>query len=291
MEVKAMPNRNLHVRDEKLLLFAAGDLAAETNVAIQKHLEICALCRTRIKELREAEIRLGKLNSETWDQPFPPIDGARALLKARMARLEKEQRVRVWTDGWSLFGNTQTAVLTGVAVLACLLVAVKMRVPADEARLTFTEIKRGEEPDLQLTPGATVPITRDEVCSSTAAATASEIPISLKQKVLKRYGVSQAQSDGYELDYLITPELGGATDIRNLWPEPYHNVWNAHVKDQLEDRLHRMVCRGDVDLATAQHDIATDWIAAYHKYFHAESPLSEGSTQNLSRSGLFQPNT
>jgi hypothetical protein len=145
----------------------------------------------------------------------------------------------------------------------------------------LAEISRGEEPDSQLTPGATVPVTRGEVCSSTTAMRVADIPVALKQRVFELYGLSRAQADGYELDYLITPELGGATDLRNLWPEPYQDVWNAHVKDQLEDRLHRMVCRGDVDLATAQHDIATDWIAAYHKYFHTQNPVSDGSTRNL----------
>ena len=83
-----------------------------------------------------------------------------------------------------------------------------------------------------------------------------------------------AQPRAYEVDYLITPELGGADDIRNLWPEPYSaTVWNAHVKDALEDRLHQMVCTGQIDLATAQHDIATDWISAYKRYFHTERPL------------------
>lgn len=78
------------------------------------------------------------------------------------------------------------------------------------------------------------------------------------------------------MDYLITPELGGATDIRNLWPEPYYDTaWNAHVKDQLEERLHEMVCRGDVDLATAQQDISKDWIAAYRKYFHTDQPIAD----------------
>ena len=38
-----------------------------------------------------------------------------------------------------------------------------------------------------------------------------------------------------------------------------------------------MVCRGDVDLTTAQHDISTDWIAAYRKYFHADRPVSDDS--------------
>jgi len=34
------------------------------------------------------------------------------------------------------------------------------------------------------------------------------------------------------------------------------------------------VCSGKLDLATAQHDISTDWIAAYKKCFHTNAPLS-----------------
>jgi hypothetical protein len=181
--------------------------------------------------------------------------------------------------------------LAGVAIVALLLVTIRMRAPAGGENLTLADISQNERPDSQLTPGATVPVTRDEVCSSTSTTAVSEIPVALKQKVLELYGLSPAQSDGYELDYLITPELGGATDVHNLWPEPYRNVWNARVKDQLEDRLHRLVCHGDVDLVTAQHDIATDWIAAYHKYFHAQSPVSDGSTLNRFRTARSQPNT
>jgi len=44
--------------------------------------------------------------------------------------------------------------------------------------------------------------------------------------------------DAYEVDFLMTPELGGAASIHNLWPEPYFETrWNAHVKDDLEERL------------------------------------------------------
>jgi hypothetical protein len=72
--------------------------------------------------------------------------------------------------------------------------------------------------------------------------------------------------------------LGGADDIRNLWPEPYRSTaWNARVKDTLEERLHEMVCAGQLDLPTAQRDIATDWIAAYKKYFHTDRPLEDRS--------------
>jgi hypothetical protein len=34
-----------------------------------------------------------------------------------------------------------------------------------------------------------------------------------------------------------------------------------------------MVCRGDLDLTAAQREIASDWIAAYRKYFHSETPV------------------
>jgi hypothetical protein len=46
------------------------------------------------------------------------------------------------------------------------------------------------------------------------------------------------------------------------------------VKDALEDRLRQMVCGGQLDLTTAQHEIAVNWIAAYKKYFHTARPLA-----------------
>jgi hypothetical protein len=87
----------------------------------------------------------------------------------------------------------------------------------------------------------------------------------------------KAAPEAYEVDYLITPELGGARLTFGICgPKPYYDTaWNAHVKDQLEERLHEMVCRGDVDLATAQQDISKDWIAAYRKYFHTDHPIAD----------------
>ena len=98
------------------------------------------------------------------------------------------------------------------------------------------------------------------------------VPASLQQQVFELYGITNPRPDAYEIDYLITPDLGGAANLRNLWPQPYDTAWNARVKDQLEERLHLMVCKGEIDLATAQHDLAADWIAAYEKYFHTNRP-------------------
>jgi hypothetical protein len=71
---------------------------------------------------------------------------------------------------------------------------------------------------------------------------------------------------------LIPLELGGSNSMRNLWPEAYGLVWGAHVKDQLENRLHKSVCEGSLPLETAQHWIAEDWIATYQRVFHTEMP-------------------
>ena len=92
--------------------------------------------------------------------------------------------------------------------------------------------------------------------------------------MFKEYGIAGMDPRAYEVDYLVTPALGGADDIHNLWPESYSaTAWNSQVKDALEDRLRGMVCDGSLDLAEAQRDIASDWIAAYKKYFHTDRPL------------------
>lgn len=87
-------------------------------------------------------------------------------------------------------------------------------------------------------------------------------------------GYHDAQPGAYEVDYLITPALGGADDIHNLWPQSSASVvWNAQVKDALEDHLRELVCDGQLDLTVAQREIASDWIGAYKKYFHTDRPV------------------
>jgi hypothetical protein len=130
-------------------------------------------------------------------------------------------------------------------------------------------------PNSRLTPGAAILASRQDVCAQTNTRNKAA-PVALQRKVFEEYGIAGAEPQAYEVDYLVTPALGGADDIRNLWPHSYSaTVWNARVKDDLEDRLRDMVCDGSVDLAEAQQEIAGNWIAAYKKYFHTEQPLEE----------------
>jgi hypothetical protein len=129
-------------------------------------------------------------------------------------------------------------------------------------------------PDARLTPGATVRLSRTAVCARPGYGN-KVVPIALQREVFQEYGIPRADPRAYEVDYLVTPALGGADDIHNLWPHSHSVTWNAHVKDALEDRLREMVCDGSLDLTEAQREIATDWIAAYKKYFRTDKPLPE----------------
>ena len=129
-------------------------------------------------------------------------------------------------------------------------------------------------PNPALTPGATVLVDQREVCRETSAKN-KDVPVALRKRVFDEYGIRSADPKAYEVDYLITPALGGADDIHNLWPESNRSaVWNAEVKDSLEDHLRDLVCDGQLDLATAQREIATNWIEAYKKYFHTDRPVA-----------------
>lgn len=195
-----------------------------------------------------------------------------AIGRARLiARLEAEadRMQRRWLPPLS----ARVAAAAAFLVLTAGAAALRPWEAAAPPRGTAT-IEAGALPVPVFTPGATIDIDIRDVCDETPRPVAT-IGEAVRQAVLRNYGMESVPSDQYELDYLITPQLGGAPDVRNLWPQRYgHPVWNASVKDQLEDLLPRLVCQGTVDLRSAQRDIAADWVAAYRKYFRTSSPLA-----------------
>jgi hypothetical protein len=123
-------------------------------------------------------------------------------------------------------------------------------------------------PDSRLTPGATRPVDAAALCSDDGDGDFDpELPASVQRAVFQEYGMNAGQPGEYQVDYLVSPQLGGTNSIENLWPEPYGaTVWNAHAKDALEQRLRGMVCAGEMELPAAQQAIRVDWIAAYKRY-------------------------
>lgn len=137
-------------------------------------------------------------------------------------------------------------------------------------------------PDPKMTPGDTLDVASSDVCTPGYTKLVRNVPSEVKKEVYAAYGITHREQGEFEVDHLISLELGGSNDIKNLWPESYlTEPWNAKVKDQLENELHAEICDGWIDMKTAQHEIATDWIAAYKKHFHTDQPLSERDAAHI----------
>lgn len=130
-------------------------------------------------------------------------------------------------------------------------------------------------PDPIKTPGVTNPdITeanyKDTICNpawstkSIRPSTSYTGPLKLQQ--IAEYGYVDTASKDYELDHLISLELGGnPKDPKNLWPESYNTTPNAHDKDKVENFLHKEVCSGIISLTEAQKEVSTNWVAVLDK--------------------------
>lgn len=265
-----MPGRKFHISDQDLLLAIDGELSTRNQSRVESHLAACWTCRTRKQELETAIAGFVRIHRRNFDLELPPPDGSRALLKARMEQMAHAQGTS-WLDWFRAMSWRLSAAILGTA---CALAGLAYWTFETHARHPTESAVTVSIPDPNLTPGATVLISRRQVCSESNANN-KIVPITLQRRVFDEYKIGTARPNTYEVDYLITPALGGADDIHNLWPQSKHaTVWNAEVKDALEDRLRDLVCGGQLDLATAQHEMAVNWIAAYKKYFHTDQPVN-----------------
>ena len=74
-------------------------------------------------------------------------------------------------------------------------------------------------PDSSCTPGAVLSTDASIVCVSGYSSKVRDVSVATKKKVFAEYGISYSSHDNYEVDHLISLELGGSNDTSNLWPE------------------------------------------------------------------------
>jgi hypothetical protein len=129
-------------------------------------------------------------------------------------------------------------------------------------------------PDPTCTTGATNPAVTQATIDSTICRSGysssvrppESVTYPEKRASMAAYGRSNSTSS-YEYDHLVSLEIGGAPNAAgNLWPEPLAGPYGARVKDVLENKLHDLVCSGQLPLAVAQSQEAGNWITAYNRY-------------------------
>ena len=259
-----------HLSDGELLAAAEeGALSARRRMRARAHLAACPRCARRQAEL-------GAVAHASADACRARPAGAAPRHVARMRlRAALDARAAPSRPGAAVRFAFAAALLAAAALPW--FAAERMRPAPSDTRPSDVQSAASDLslPRPDLTPGSVRPVGVDEICGGAppgGPAVASQVP----RQVFEAYGVDYRRAADYELDFLITPELGGASDADNLWPQPYRRVvWNAYVKDELERHLKQLVCQGAVDLRTAQRELAGDWIAAYRRRFDTARPLRD----------------
>jgi len=135
------------------------------------------------------------------------------------------------------------------------------------ARARTSRCALGVKPDRRCSPGAYYSGLMTAVICSSSFHTSSvrNVSESERHEVEIEYGLApHAYGHALEIDHIVSLELGGSNDIANLYPE---KAPGFHAKDQLENRLHALVCSGAMTLHAAQAGIATNWQSLYKRVF------------------------
>ena len=305
-----MQFRSRHLADDELLLLDDPQTAGLRRLReAGRHLAGCTLCAARQADLAarlgevagfwRGEGRAGERLGAMSPDGAPAVasgreESAHRTARARLGAAIDRRAAELADPGWRRLARRAASGLASPAVAVAavaLLLAVASQTwrvldragPTAEGIAPSPAARESDagglevlavpvRPDRRLTPGAVRPVTAAEACRGDGPAeegAAAGVP----RQVFARYGIDYRRAAEFELDFLITPELGGAAEARNLWPHTYRAAaWNAYVKDELERYFRRLVCAGALELATAQRELATDWIEAYRRRFRTTEP-------------------
>jgi hypothetical protein len=89
-------NQNAHADHATLVLVIDREADSEQAAVVKRHLESCPDCRARMTALQAAVLEFDIAYSERGDSFFPPADGPRARLQARLSVIAAEQSRSPW---------------------------------------------------------------------------------------------------------------------------------------------------------------------------------------------------
>jgi hypothetical protein len=118
--------------------------------------------------------------------------------------------------------------------------------------------------DRECTPGAIFStIVTSDICTPGYLDQTGDVPQSLQDEVFREYGLASHNPQEYKVDHLIPLELGGSSDIANLWPQQILPSPGFNEKNKVENFLHNQVCKGLMSLSDAQLQISSEWESVY----------------------------
>jgi hypothetical protein len=141
-------------------------------------------------------------------------------------------------------------------------------------------------PDPTLTPGAVRTTDAFDVCSH-GTSQLRHMSRERSDAIMAAYGLPSGPHEAFEIDHLIPLSIGGSDADQNLWPEPRRMIeteWPAERKDELEMRLHNLVCTGQLEITVAQRAIADDWTEAWARYV-GPGPREHGRYDGVGHNG------
>ena len=135
-------------------------------------------------------------------------------------------------------------------------------------------------PNLKLTPGAINPAVTQATIRSTicvvgwTATVRPPVAYTNQLKYDQLHSGYNLEGDlnmkHYEEDHIVPLEVGGnPSSTLNLFPEPRNIKFGAYFKDQLENRIHQLVCSSQLSLHLAQRVFLVNWEKGYAKYIGA----------------------
>jgi len=130
--------------------------------------------------------------------------------------------------------------------------------------LALPSLAHAQLPNSLQTSGAKTKATAEQVCDPSYVSSFPEVKDWQRSNALGRYG----RRDDYTgpIDHLIPVALGGSNEPENLWPIPDNKEYGVAAKQELGERLHKMVCGKQISLKDAQNAISKNWVKAYDQY-------------------------
>ena len=129
-------------------------------------------------------------------------------------------------------------------------------------------------PNPSLTPGKTDPAVtqatiQKTICKKNYTKSVRNVTEAEKKEIMKRYNLPETELHNVEIDHFISLDIGGSNDIENLWPQYYEPEPGARQKDVVETYFHRQICKGKVELFSAQIQMK-NWVSIYQQIHKAK---------------------